>query len=120
MMRRRSGFTLIELLVVVVIVGILAAVAIPKFSATREQATLAAMKGALRNLLPATEAWYNDHHSYVGFVPDSAANGIVIRYTGAISGWSATATSSNTDRQCLIAFGSAVVGAAGHGVARCP
>lgn len=56
--KRREGFTLIELLIVVVIIGILAAIAIPKFSATREKAYVSAMKSDLRNLQSAQEMYY--------------------------------------------------------------
>jgi type IV pilus assembly protein PilA len=56
--KRREGFTLIELLIVVVIIGILAAIAIPKFSATREKAYYSAMKSDLRNLQSAQEMYY--------------------------------------------------------------
>ena len=41
-MRDRDSFTLIELLIVVVIIGIPASIAIPKFSSTREKAYFAA------------------------------------------------------------------------------
>src|SRR5207247_9806546 len=56
----RKGFTLIELLIVVVIIGILAAIAIPKFANTKEKAYLASMKSDLRNLVTAEEAYFAD------------------------------------------------------------
>ncbi|HJQ66607.1 MAG TPA: prepilin-type N-terminal cleavage/methylation domain-containing protein, partial [Gemmatimonadales bacterium] len=49
----RRGFTLIELLIVVVIIGILASIAIPKFVNTKEKAYIASMKSDLRNLATA-------------------------------------------------------------------
>src|ERR1700738_4536212 len=58
--RERQGFTLIELLIVVVIIGILAAIAIPKFANTKTKAYTAAMKSDLRNLVTAEEAFFSD------------------------------------------------------------
>ncbi len=62
----RKGFTLIELLVVVVIIGILAAIAIPKFANSKEKAILASMKSDLRNLVTAQEGFYFDNSDYAG------------------------------------------------------
>src|SRR3979411_3059757 len=59
----RKGFTLIELLIVVVIIGILAAIAIPKFANTKEKAYVASMKTDLRNLITAQEAYFSDNNS---------------------------------------------------------
>ncbi len=62
--QRRRGFTLIELLVVIAIIGILAAIAIPKFAMTKEKAYIAAMKSDLRNLVTAKEAFFADSTRY--------------------------------------------------------
>ena len=63
----RKGFTLIELLIVVVIIGILAAIAIPKFASTKGKAYVAAMKSDLRNLISAEEAFLADSVKYVTY-----------------------------------------------------
>ena len=63
-MQNRKGFTLIELLIVVVIIGILAAIAIPKFANTKEKAYLASMKSDLRNMATAEEGYFSDNQVY--------------------------------------------------------
>ncbi len=102
----RKGFTLIELLIVVVIIGILAAIAIPKFANTKQKAIVASMKSDLRNLVTAQEAFFSDNNDYAGstdptaqtngtggagkvtFVP-STGNVLTLTYINA-SGWKAT------------------------------
>ena len=112
MRRHHSGFTLIELLIVVVIIGLLAAIAVPKFSSTKEKAYTATMKGDLRNLATAQEAYWNDNAVYYGGTFPSAqmvynpslsvtisigiANG---------SGWAATATHANSPVTCALFAG---------------
>ena len=64
MRSNRKGFTLIELLIVVVIIGILAAIAIPKFANTKSKAYITAMKSDLRNLVTAEEAFFSDSSKY--------------------------------------------------------
>ena len=59
-----EGFTLIDLLVVVIIIGILAAIAIPKFANTKSKAYVTAMKSDLRNLVTAEEAYFSDSSAY--------------------------------------------------------
>ncbi|WP_336923552.1 type IV pilin protein [Aquipuribacter sp. SD81] len=63
------GFTLIELLVVVIIVGILAAIAIPTFLGQRQRAWERAVMSDLRNIAVAAEVWYSDNGTYAGFDP---------------------------------------------------
>ena len=75
MNRSRRGFTLIELLIVVVIIGILAAIAIPKFANTKQKAYQAAMKSDLRNLVTAEESFFADS-SYYATAPSATAIGL--------------------------------------------
>ena len=96
----KKGFTLIELLIVVVIIGILAAIAIPKFAATKQKAYTASMKTDLRNLVTAEEAYFSDNTTYAGATANLSTSfhvsaGNSVTFIGSSStGWSATATNS--------------------------
>jgi type IV pilus assembly protein PilA len=108
----RKGFTLIELLIVVVIIGILAAIAIPKFANTKEKAYLASMKSDLRNLVTAEEAYFADSVKYTNVV---GAGGIAYATTSGVTGptiavttdgFSAWVAHTTTARTCAIYVGS--------------
>src|SRR3954471_6257508 len=71
-LQSRQGFTLIELLIVVVIIGILAAIAIPKFANTKEKGVVASMKSDLRNLASAQESYWVENRTYYGGVIPAA------------------------------------------------
>ena len=62
--RSQRGFTLIELLIVVAIIGILAAIAIPQFSAYRAKAYNAAASTDMRNLRSHMEAYFYENQYY--------------------------------------------------------
>lgn len=96
MRKRRSGFTLIELLIVVVIIGVLAGMAIPKFQNTKGKANLAALKSDLRNLATAEEAYFYTNSTYTSNL--AALNlqpspGVTFTFgTANTAGWSAKVT----------------------------
>jgi prepilin-type N-terminal cleavage/methylation domain-containing protein len=106
------GLTLIEVLVVVVIIGILAAIAIPKFSATRDKAYRSAMMSDLKNLATQQEINYDLGFTYstdfvlLGF---SSSEGVTVTVNEATnSGWSATATHvALPSNQCGLFHGNA-------------
>jgi prepilin-type N-terminal cleavage/methylation domain-containing protein len=109
-MRNNKGFTLIELLIVVVIIGILAAIAIPKFSATREKAYRSTMQADLRNLATQQELYYSDYYTYstdaaaLGFVESRAVH--VTIGNGTATGWAASSThDALSGEQCDTAHG---------------
>jgi type IV pilus assembly protein PilA len=68
-----KGFTLIELLVVILIIGILAAIALPAFLNQREKAQDAAAKSSVRTAQTAMETFYTDNQTYVGVAATGAA-----------------------------------------------
>lgn len=122
----RIGFTLIELLIVVVIIGILAAIAIPKFRNTKAKAFASSIKSDLKNLTSMQETYfyYNDIYSSnaaaTGFL---STNGVVIAIDEASgSGWSASATHPSADPLvCAVYYGTAapVSPATKEGVIEC-
>ena len=67
----QNGFTLIELLIVTVIISILAAIAIPKFSNTKEKAYDRAVMSDIRRAQVAAEAYYADNMNYPALDSDA-------------------------------------------------
>ena len=61
-----GGFTLIELLIVMAIIGVLLAIAVPAYLGYRDRAEKSAARADVREALPAIEAFYSDHITYVG------------------------------------------------------
>jgi len=64
------GFTLIELLVVILIIGILAAIAIPSFLSQKDKANDASAKSYARNLQTAQETYFTDNNTYATQLSD--------------------------------------------------
>jgi type IV pilus assembly protein PilA len=122
-----EGFTLIELLIVVVIIGILAAIAIPQFSDTKEQAQVAKMKSDLRNLITAQEAYFVGNDTYTATLGDltdfNPSQGVTVTINSATaSGWDATASHGSVTDDCAVAIGdgtNAVDGTANPGEVVC-
>ena len=131
MLKGRQGFTLIELLIVVVIIGILADIAIPKFSATREKAYFSAMKSDLKNLQSQQEIYYSNpanNYNYgsdlddLEFAPSQGVTATLGTVTN--TGWQATAEHAALDAAtqfCAVYVGeaAAVAPATTPGVVTC-
>ena len=105
---REGGFTLIELLVVIIIIGILAAIAIPTFLNQRKKGWDSAMKSALKDAATANESYFTDYSTYVttagiqttggelntqGWNPSNKVTLTIV--SGSTSGYCMTATHSS-------------------------
>jgi len=106
------GFTLIELLIVVVIIGLLAVIAIPKLSNTKQKAYVAQMKSDLKNLATAEEAFFYDSTYYttnlVSLNNFRSSTGVTLNVLEATpGGWSAEAIHAQTTRMCVLYQGNA-------------
>ncbi len=118
------GFTLIELLIVVVIIGILATIAIPKFTNTKERAMLASMKSDLRNLATQQESYNVDWNAYTTsfpaaeWRPTTGVTGPTIALTA--DGWTAIVGHTTSTKTCaLFMGGTAQAPATVEGVPKC-
>jgi type IV pilus assembly protein PilA len=112
MKSNKKGFTLIELLIVVVIIGILAAIAIPKFANTKDKAYVAAMKSDLRNLATYEEQYAADNNGQYfagvatsltpiqGFTPSQNVTITAVLVAGPPQGWTATSAHSQSAKTC--------------------
>ena len=125
MLRNRKGFTLIELLIVVVIIGILAAIAIPKFANTKDKAKLASIKTDLRNIQSTEEAYLSDSGFYSASASSfQASQGNTITFAGAdSSGYNVSVTNSSIssgNKTCHVEVGSMATSTTVDGVIQCP
>ena len=112
MARSKKGFTLIELLIVVVIIGILAAIAIPRLANTKDKAYVAQMKSDLRNLATFEEQYSADNNGGYfsgtatsakplnGFTASANVTIVATSTVGPTPSWTASATHSQTKIAC--------------------
>lgn len=108
----RKGFTLIELLIVVVIIGILAAVAVPKFQNTKGKAYATSIKSDLKNLSSVQEDYFYYNEVYAPAINQLSFDGTdgvdltIVEADG--RGWSASATHPSAfPLTCAVYYGEA-------------
>lgn len=122
----RLGFTLVELMVCVLIVGLLAAFAVPRFANTTGKANVAAVKSDLHHLAQAQEAYFHERQAYApnaGLLGVAPSRGVVLTIVGATAtGWSAQAVHpAAVPVTCAVFYGqaAALAPATREGVVAC-
>ncbi|MBL7645542.1 MAG: prepilin-type N-terminal cleavage/methylation domain-containing protein [Candidatus Hydrogenedentes bacterium] len=81
--KSNQGFTLVELIIVIIILGILAALAIPQFSASTDDAKKATLQGNLAVLRNAISLYYHQHNSVYPGAVDEADGTTAVKGTDA-------------------------------------
>ena len=113
---REEGFTLIELLVVMIIIGILAAIAIPVFLNQRNSGYDASTKSDVKNGSTAEETFYTDNNTYTTNTTAAATPGTA---TSALSGWSKSANTTSVTFSLVGTTGYMIVGVSKSGKSFC-
>jgi len=119
----QAGFTLIELLIVVVIIGILAAIIVPRFDQYRQRAHFVSIVNDFRNLGAAQERYFQLNREYATDLADidfTTSVGVELEVTEAtVNGWAAIGTheSLSADQGCGIYMGDAAAPALPSGAA---
>lgn len=104
--RDERGFTLIELLIVVVIIGILAAIAIPQFTDTKDQAYIAQMRSDLRNAMTEMETQFAQTQDYADASGLTSSENVTLTISNAdAGGYCIQATHASLDASTVFAVG---------------
>ncbi len=110
------GFTLIELMIVIAIIGILAAIAIPQFSAYRKRSYNSSAQSDVRNIATAQEAYYVDNSTYANASLTGATYGymqsgnVAFGNTGSSDNYTITAYHSSGDKTYSLSGPGGVIG----------
>jgi prepilin-type N-terminal cleavage/methylation domain-containing protein len=109
--RRRRGFTFVEILVAMLVLGMLSAIAVPRFRLYKEKAYVAAMKTDVGNIRIAQEEYYSLHQQYstdtsaIGFRGTSNVR-IALTSVDLMAGYTAVATHLNLlGQECVTKVG---------------
>ena len=109
-MHRRAGFTMVELLIVIVILGVLAALAAPRFETSKRKTFVTSMVSDLRSIVTTAESYFAQAGTYVNYQAPAGSNGATITFTGTANGWRATATNpAAPGLLCVVERGPAAV-----------